>query len=262
MTPTPAKVTTVTTPPQLTVLLGNQKGGVGKTTLATNLGAAAHLAGHRTIVLDLDPQGSATDWYAARREWSPLEGLTVSRCDRVLTLPRFRELTHGYDVAVIDGPPRLGDILRAAAVAADVVLVPLRPGAFDWWAAAETLTLLDSADAIREQLGRAPARRMFVLNAAAERTRIAKAALEALGQVGELAPVVIASRVVYASAATWGESVMTVTPVSREAVTRATAAAESPLPALVDVDSAATDEIGRLWRALAEHETAEGERHG
>lgn len=214
--------------PRMTLSILNQKGGVGKSTLATNLGAAAHLDGLRTIILDLDSQGSALDWYAARQEGSRLEGLTVAGSDRALTAARFRELTSGYDMAILDGPPRLGDITRAAAVASDVVLMPLRPGAFDWWACSETLALIDSADSVRSELGRPPVRRMFILNAADERTRLARAALDALAKVGEIVPVSIASRVVYPEASTAGEAVLTFAP-----------------------DSSATDEIGRLWRALA-----------
>jgi len=218
----------VTMQPTITIAVVNQKGGVGKSTLSTNLAAAAHLSGLRTLILDLDSQGSALDWYAERKEGSKLDGLTVARSDKALTLPRFRELTSGYQVAILDGPPRLGDITRAAALASDVALIPLRPGAFDWWACSDTLTLLDSADTIRTEIGRPPIRRVFILNAADERTRLARAALDALGQVGELAPVTIASRVVYAEAATAGEAVMTIAP-----------------------DGPAADEIGRLWKALA-----------
>jgi len=217
----------VTMQPEITIAVVNQKGGVGKSTLATNLGAAAHLSGRRTLILDLDSQGSALDWYAERKEGSRLDGLTVARSDKALTLPRFRELTSGYTVAILDGPPRLGDITRAAALASDVALIPLRPGAFDWWACSDTLKLLDSADAVRSELGRPPVRRVFVLNAADERTRLARAALEALGRVGELAPVTIAPRVIYAEAATVGESVTTLAP-----------------------DGPAADEISRLWGAL------------
>ncbi len=224
--------------PSLTIGVVNQKGGVGKSTLATNLGAAAHLGGKRTILLDLDSQGSALDWFAQRKDGSRLEGLTVARSDKALTLPRFRELTSGYEIAVLDGPPRLGDVTRAAAIACDVALIPLRPGAFDWWACSETLDLLDSADAVRTELGRPIARRVFILNAADERTRLARAALEALGQVGELAPVTIAPRVVYAEAATEGESVLTLAP-----------------------DGPAADEINRLWRALSTPQTG-GEARG
>src|SRR5919204_6897471 len=92
----------VTMTPELTIAVVNQKGGVGKSTLATNLGAASHLSRRRTLILDLDSQGSALDWYAERRDGSLLNGLTVARSDKALTLPRFRELTSGYNVAILD----------------------------------------------------------------------------------------------------------------------------------------------------------------
>ena len=53
----------------------------------------------------------------------------------------------------LDGPPRLGDVTQSAAVAADVAVLPIQPGPFDFWAVAETLESLDQADQIREQLG-------------------------------------------------------------------------------------------------------------
>lgn len=73
----------------LTISVLNQKGGAGKTTLATNLAAAAHLAGRRTTLLDLDRQGSAFDWYSARKDGSKLDGLSVARADKALTCPSF-----------------------------------------------------------------------------------------------------------------------------------------------------------------------------
>src|SRR6266545_854620 len=103
-----------------TIAVLNQKGGVGKTTLATNLAAASHLKGRRTLLIDMDRQGSALDWSAARLEGSKLAGLAVVKLDKALALPRFREITEGYEVVFLDGPPRLGDITRSAAVAADV----------------------------------------------------------------------------------------------------------------------------------------------
>src|SRR5579884_1377810 len=95
--------------PMLTVAVLQQKGGSGKTTLAINLAAAAHLDGGRALVVDMDRQASAFDWSAARQDGSPLDGLAVVKADRAMALPRFKEIARGYDYVFLDGPPRLGD---------------------------------------------------------------------------------------------------------------------------------------------------------
>lgn len=195
----------------MTIAVLNQKGGVGKTSLATNLAAAAHLEGLRTLVVDMDRQGSALDWSAARAEGSKLAGLTVVKADKALAVPRFREMARGYDVVILDGPPRIGDVTRSAACAADVVVIPVQPGPFDLWAASETLELLDAADAIREELGRRKVRRLFVLNRASTGTVLAREAPGVLKQHGELAGVVH-QRIAFPEASAVGESVLTVEP--------------------------------------------------
>lgn len=105
------------TAPALTVAVLQQKGGSGKTTLAVNLAAAAHLEGSRTLVVDMDRQASAFDWSAARHDGSALEGLAVVKADRALSLPRLNEIARGYDYVFLDGcdgPPRLGDVTQSA----------------------------------------------------------------------------------------------------------------------------------------------------
>lgn len=228
-----------------TIAVLNQKGGVGKTTIAVNLAAAAHLAGRRTIVLDCDEQGSALDWSAKRPTGSALDGLAVAGTDRALTLPRFRELTSGFDVAILDGPPRLGTITQAAAVVADVVVMPLRPGGFDWWAAADTLDLLDAADEIRAQLGIAPVRRIFVVNGAVG-SDLPGAALDALGDLSPVPPVLIRNRVVYPRTATDGDAVLA-------------RAGRSDLKAKqrAEVDGAAA-EVSALWAVVRGEDVAHG----
>jgi len=213
--------------PVLTVAVLQQKGGSGKTTLAVNLAAAAHLEGRRTLVVDMDRQASAFDWSAARQEGSSLEGLAVVKADRAIALPRFREISRGYEFVFLDGPPRLGDVTQSAAVAADVAVLPLQPGPFDFWAVAETLESLDQADQIREQLGRSAIRRVFVVNRAASNTRLAREAEEELRRSGGELAGVVHQRIAFPDASARGESVLT----SRGA-------------------DGAVDDIKRLWRAL------------
>ena len=112
----------------LTVAVLQQKGGSGKTMLAINLAAAAHLDGDRALVVDMDRQASAFDWSAARQDGSPLDGLSVVKADKAMALPRFKEIARGYDYVFLDGPPRLGDVTQSAAVAADVAVLPIQPG--------------------------------------------------------------------------------------------------------------------------------------
>ena len=225
----------------LTIAVICQKGGVGKSTLASNLAAAAHLSGLRTVILDPDPQGSLVDWKAARPPGSQLAGLDVKAVGESLTEPRFLKLTAGYQVAILDGAPRLNDVARLTAMASDVALIPLRVGGFNWWASEETLKLLDGVDKARDALPipRRPLRRVFVLNEALERTRLGQSALRALEQLGEEAPVAIPSRVHYAAAATAGESVLTFT--------------DRQLPRGIPVpEQPAAVEMWKLWRALSE----------
>jgi len=201
-------------PMTITLAVLNQKGGVGKTTLATNLAAAAHLAGFRTKLLDLDPQSSSLDWYEHRRDESPLAGLSVAKVDKALTRPKFAEITSGYQVAVLDGPARLDKRTLSAAVAADGVLVPMQPAYVDLWASDATMDTLADADSIREQLGLNPLQRWFVLNQVKPRTRVRALAEQAISQLGNLVDVMVHHRTSFVLAMGQGESVLTTAPRS------------------------------------------------
>src|SRR5437667_983107 len=104
----------------------NQKGGVGKSTISQNLAAAAHLAGKKVLVIDLDKQGTSLDWFASRKDDSKLSGLRVVKADRALSSARLHDLSKGFDIVILDGSPRLSEVARAAAVAADLVLLPIQ----------------------------------------------------------------------------------------------------------------------------------------
>jgi chromosome partitioning protein len=188
------------------VALLNQKGGVGKTTLALHLAGAWARQGCRVTVIDADPQGSALDWSEQRaKEGSPrLFGVLGLARD---TLHREApEIARGVDHVVIDGPPRIAGLMRSALLAADVVLVPAQPSPFDGWASGEMLNLIREARIFRPEL---IAR--FVLNRCAARTIIARETGDALA---EHDPPVLAARigqrVAFADAARTGRLVFEV----------------------------------------------------
>ena len=159
------------------VALLNQKGGVGKTTLALHLAGRWAELGRRVLVVDADPQGSALDWSEQRGREGLARLFGVVGLARDLLHRELPEVARGYDRVVIDGPPRVAGIARSALLAADLVLIPATPSPFDGWASAEMLRLLDEARVFRPEL---PAR--LLLNRVSARTVIARETADALAE--------------------------------------------------------------------------------
>lgn len=195
----------------LVITIANLKGGTGKSTIALTLATTLHRAGHRILIVDADSQGTCRQW-AARAAEQGREGPPVVSMDARALARDLPKLSVDYDLAIVDTPARLGPAARAAMVAADLVVLPVSPGAADVWALQETITVLEEAQALRPDL-----KAVVVLNRA-DRTTLARVAQEALRQLGlPMLDGALAARVAHGEAMLAGRGVAEHVPGSKAA---------------------------------------------
>lgn len=182
----------------------NQKGGSGKTTIATHLARAFQLDGKSVLLVDSDPQGSARDW-AAVREDQPVPVVGIDRP----TIARDLKSVARTDYVVIDGAPQAADLAISAIRAATAVLIPVQPSPYDIWATADLVDLIKQRIEITEGNFRAA----FVVSRAIKGTKIGDEVAGALEEYG--LPVLsarITQRVIYPGTAAAGSTVIDAEP--------------------------------------------------
>ena len=183
----------------------NQKGGVGKTTLAVHVADALARRKQRVLLVDADPQGSALDWAAARRG-EPL--FPVAGLPRASIHKELPTLAKGYDVVIIDGPPRVYDVARSAIMASDLVLIPVQPSPYDVWAAKEIVDMLHEATVFKPHLKSA-----FAINRKIVNTALGRDVVDALTDYPiPVFKTAICQRVALAESAAQGQTVFETAP--------------------------------------------------
>lgn len=135
-----------------TIVLAGQKGGVGKTTVALCLATEAMERGMSVLLVDADPQGSARTWGDVAAEAGRKAPTVVAMGATMHRDGQLRRVADGYDLAIVDCPPRHGEIQRSALLVADIVLLPCGPAAMDAWALAASVDLVAEARTVRPEL--------------------------------------------------------------------------------------------------------------
>jgi chromosome partitioning protein len=200
------------------VAILSQKGGAGKTTLATNLAVYAEQQGHPTVVFDLDPQATAAKWGDSRKRAPDVVAAQAARLPTLIETAKRQ----GAELILLDGPPNADATSVAMARAADLVFVPCRPSAFDLGAIGATLIAA-------VEVARKPT--FVIINAAPPRSTIADEAARSLLQAGvKLCPV------------RWGQRIDYVNPLANGG----SATEWNP-------KGKAAEEVASLWTWLCQH---------
>ena len=188
------------------VSLINQKGGVGKTTLSLHLATVFQDRGHDTVLLDLDPQASAAEWFDVREnELPPVRSIQPSRLDRTLDQARDIEA----DIVFLDTAPHTEASALAAARASDLILVPCQPKIMDLRAMRRTSDLI--------RMVKVPA--WVVLNGVPHQGTVADEAAEAITEdIGlPVAPVRLGYRIAFDRALITGQTAQEFEPEGKAA---------------------------------------------
>lgn len=173
----------------------SQKGGSGKTTLSVHTAVAAGAAGEAVCVIDADPQESATAWAGARQEATPV--VATAQAGELAAVLDAAE-SEGITLAIIDAPPHAAPAAGQIARRADLVLIPVRPSAFDLAAVPAAVDIVRAS--------KSPA--AFVLSACPFRAPETAETREALAAYGlPIVPIEITDRRAFARAISSGTAV-------------------------------------------------------
>ena len=199
-----------------TIAIVSQKGGSGKTTLAVNLATRAAAAKHESCVVDTDPQATAAAWSDWRGDFLPVV-VTAPPARLGRTIESAKK--NGVDFVVIDTPPHAGAAAREAIKAADLVLIPTKPRAFD----------LAALEPIADLVNYAKTPAFVVLNSVPSgATQLAKSARDAATEMGlDICPVELGERADFHRSSAKGETASELAPGGK-----------------------AADEIDQLWKWL------------
>jgi chromosome partitioning protein len=178
----------------------NQKGGVGKTTLAINLAAALRRRDYRVLMIDADPQGTALQWKSLEQNIA----FDVMHFPKPLSSQELQSFAKDHDFVVIDTPPAIGHISESVLALGGLAVVPLGPSPLDIWASRHTAEMIEEAGKRDKTL-----KGKLLICRKIPRTRMGREAREALNVLGlEIFETEICQRIAYVESMLSGVSVL------------------------------------------------------
>jgi chromosome partitioning protein len=199
------------------VLFGGEKGGAGKTTLATNVAAFRTSKQPETLLIDTDRQSTSSFWCSVREEKgiSPRVG-SIQKYERSVRT-EVRELSKKYEDIIIDAGGRDSPELRGSLLVCDKAIFPLRPSQFDLWTLGRLNVLVETAKEINESLDA-----YIVVNMASPNPNVKEAEdmIELVKEFSQLniLRTIVYERIVYRRAALGGMGVTEYKPEDTKAV--------------------------------------------
>ena len=199
------------------ILIGGEKGGTGKTTIATNLSAMRALAGRDVLLIDTDPQGSANYWTQSRDD----ENISP----RVACIQKFgkgiskevQDLSGRYEDIIIDAGGRDSVELRSSLVIVEKAFIPIQPSQFDIWTLNQMDELVETAKTFNPDLQTKVIISRSSTNPSVHESDETGKLLDDFSNLG-LADISIRDRIAYRKAAKDGLAVIELKPKDQKAI--------------------------------------------
>ena len=134
------------------ILFGGEKGGAGKTTLATNISSLRVSKQPDTLLIDTDRQSTSSFWCSIREEKNVIPRISSVQKYEKAVRTEVRELNKKYQDIIIDAGGRDSPELRGSLLVCDKAIFPLRPSQFDLWTLGRLNVLVETAKEINEFL--------------------------------------------------------------------------------------------------------------
>lgn len=163
------------------ITVANQKGGAGKTTVSMQLAGAFGKKDIKVLVVDADPQATATRWATSAEDENPFPATVVGLSAAGGKIHReIKKFINDYQVIIIDCPPAVDSpVPQSALMISDLVLVPIIPSPLDIWATVGIKKMIENIQDVNESLDA-----RLVINQCQPNTNLARDVIEILADFG------------------------------------------------------------------------------